>query len=396
MSTDDLLEKFVHYLKLFEGTEHWGRQKRFTVQKDRVLEALKSRADGTPRLLLPLRKHEDPVVRLSATILCKSLDPSGCREIMETLAKDEGPIGQRASYTLANDAWRERRPLTSDWSLPGEFRGRSALDVPTGMTRAELDEYVRAEFPEDLARQVLALALPAIGMWPRRLQEGADHRTSRLGGMPLVPEQWIWPRLEDEPMLFVSQINCAELVPLSSASIFPSRGLISFFAEHDYLHCCTAGLETECCAVFYWPDPDRLTTPSEPIEDFEQLRRCGLGFYETLSLPDPRSERLELIPFNGDQRQRYAELHRAVRGHGVPDPMFDEFKVIKLLGWPDLIQHDLTALREPKRLLLQLGNYDDGTDLQHWGPGGAVYFSIPDADLPNQRFDRVQLDVQIT
>ena len=399
LSTEELLRKYIDYVQLFERTEHWGRQKRISIQQERVVEALKSRADGTPRLLLPLREHPDPVVQLSATILSKSLDLDGYREIIEALAKDDGPIGKRARGTLADDEWREKHPRTPGWTYPGVFRGRSALDMPTGMTRAELEEHVRAEFPVDLANRVLELALPAIGIWPRRLQEGTDPRASRLGGMPLVPEQWIWPRLEDEPMLFVGQINCEELAPLPSASIFPSRGLLAFFAEHDYLHCCTAGLETECCAVFYWPEVDRLTTPNDPIEDFEQLRQCALGFYETYCLPDPRSLELYRVPFDNDQRQRYAKLYRAVRSHGVADPTFDEFDVIKLLGWPDPVQDDLLTVRDDanhKRLLFQLGDYDDGTASQHWGPGGAVYFLISDQDLTERRFDRVALEVQIT
>jgi uncharacterized protein YwqG len=399
LSTEVLLEKYAANVQRYDRTEHWGRQKRIYRQQARVIEALESRADGSPRLLLTLREHPDPVVRLAATILCRSVDPDGAGEIMRALAQEDGPVGQRAKYNLASGEWREESPYVLDWPSSEDFRGRSSLDVPRGMTRAELEERVHAEFPEDLACQLLELALPSIGMWPRRLQEGADPRASRLGGMPLVPEPWAWPRLDDEPMLFVGQINCAELPASPSASVLPSRGLISFFAEHDYIHCCTAGRQIQCCAVFHWPDIDRLTMSSEPIEDFEQLRSCGLAFYDTWSLPGPRSLAIYVLGLDDDQGRRYAELHSAVRSHGVADETFDEFNVIRLLGWPDPIFDDVFDTGNPenaRRLLLQLGSYDDGRGLQHWGPGGAVYFSIPKGDLPERRFDRVDMDVQIT
>src|SRR5690348_4719011 len=100
LSSQDLLQKYVDSVQSLAATEHWGREKRFTRQRERVVEALKSRAGDTPRLLLPLRGHYDPAVQLAATILCKSLDPDGYREIVETLAKNDGRIGQRARDTL--------------------------------------------------------------------------------------------------------------------------------------------------------------------------------------------------------------------------------------------------------------------------------------------------------
>ena len=54
------------------------------------------------------------------------------------------------------------------------------------------------------------LALPAIGLWPQRRAD-VPAVASRLGGTPLAPPDWEWPTFEDEPMLFVGQIDCAEL-----------------------------------------------------------------------------------------------------------------------------------------------------------------------------------------
>ena len=398
LSADELVHEYERHVSLLEGTKHWGREKRYTRQKQRVLDELKSRSGGSLRALLPLRAHHDPVVRLDAAVLCKPFDPDGYHETMRGLIAEGGDIAQRARDSIVREEWYEKHPPSPPAPPSPYRRWRSATDVPIGITRAALEQRVRSEFPDELASAVLEMARPAIGAWPRQPQEGSDPRASCLGGLPAVPKGWTWPSLDGEPMLFVGHFNCAELAWLSGACVFPTSGLIAIFGEHDHLHCCTAGPNGEGAAVFYWPDVEALISASEPIPDFEPLPRCGLAFYDTYSLPDPRSDEIDRLRFDRGQQRRYRELHAAVRAHGIADPHFDEFKVIKLLGWPDLVQCDLFSGPggERLRLLFQLGNYDNGATDQHWGPGGSVYFTVSEGDMAEHRFDRVRLESQIT
>jgi hypothetical protein len=71
---------------------------------------------------------------------------------------------------------------------------------------------------------------------------------------------------------------------------------------------------------------------------------------------------------------------------------------MKLLGWPDLVQGGFFSGRgdERRRVFFQLGSYDNGVTSHYWGPGGSVYFSIPERDLAEHRFDRMLLESQIT
>jgi uncharacterized protein YwqG len=395
-SAEELLRKYVEYVQLLAATEHWGREKRYSLQKQRVLDALKSRSDGSLRPLLPLRAHPDPVVQLDAAVMCKPLDADGYHKTMEALIARGGKIAERAQDSLAREAWYEKHPPSPPGPPHPIVYSRTAAKLPTGMTRVELEERVRSEFPADLAREVLELARPAIAAWPRQPRESSDPRASCLGGLPLVPKDWTWPALDGEPMLFVGHFNCAELAPLAGARVFPATGIIAIFGEHDHLHCCTVGRNGEGAAVFYWPDVEALVPASEPIQDFEPLPRCGLVFYESYSLPDPRSDELDRLPLDKDQRRRYSELHTAVSSHGTDDRFFSELNVLQLLGWPNLVQCELFHADEPQRLLFQLGGYDNGVTSQDWGPGGAVYFTIPETDLAERRFDRVRLESQIT
>jgi hypothetical protein len=56
------------------------------------------------------------------------------------------------------------------------------------------------------------------------------------------------------------------------------------------------------------------------------------------------------------------------------------------------------ASLDPKglRLLLQLDDYSNGTDLMGWGPGGSLYFLMRNADLSARYFDKCELAVQVT
>ena len=155
----------------------------------------------------------------------------------------------------------------------------SASMAPAGLAQAELEYRVRSEFPQDLVEAIISLARPAIGVWPQPLPAAANPGMSRLGGMPSIPEDWNWPTLDDEPMLFVGQINCAELAALESARLFPRSGLISFFGDYGFLNGCTGGMEEEGGAVFHWPETTALSLASKPIKDFQRLRSCALAFY---------------------------------------------------------------------------------------------------------------------
>jgi uncharacterized protein YwqG len=399
LTDDDLIQHYLRCVQRRYATEHLGLHDRIERKEKRILEILKSRADGPPRLLLHLSRHLDASVQLAAALNCKSLDPETYHEIMPILAERRDRIGREAQSSLY---WveRHRAPPTQDrmpLPRPTGFVWRSAPEVPTGITSFQLQKRVRGEFPGALARRILSLAQPTIGVWPRQRRENADPMTSRLGGMPFVPENWTWPSLEGEPMLFVGQINCAELTALPSARAFPKSGLLAFFGDHDFLNSGGGDWRTAGGAVFHWTATDTLRLATEPSEDFLQLPRCGLAFYETHSLPHPRSEEIERLPLARDQQRRYRDLHDAVRAHSAGKRHMAEFKNLKLLGWPDLMQYDFLSNPDrlgSERLLFQLGSYDDGTVEHHWATGGLAYFLIPEQDLAAGRFDRVRFEAQ--
>jgi uncharacterized protein YwqG len=399
LSVNELLQEYVRSVRLLENRGHIGRQNRISRGQQRVLNELKSRADDTLRLLLPLRAHEDPVVQLSASILCKSLDPDSYREKMETLIKRGGAIAQRARESLRWDEWFKAHPFSppKPVQLSEEHFWQTGSAIPTGISRPELESRIHAAFSGSLAATIVQSIRPAVGVWPRRPGTALPHSRSRLGGLPSIPSGWQWPTYQSEPLLFIGQINCAQLRKFANAASLPRDGVIGFFADYDAVHGC-GGTKA---AVFYWAADRPLEVAAEPIEDFHRLPGCDLAFYETFALPDQVSGQILGLELDRAQRHAYSDLSDSARRFGVTHPRFDSFHTSKLFGWPDLVQGDLEGLssltgESRSQLLLQIGWYESGCETESWGPGGILYYMISDQDLSERRFDRAWFEMQCT
>jgi len=159
---------------------------------------------------------------------------------------------------------------------------------PPAMSGVEIERLLRDALP-DFADRLMALARPAIGLWPQRLRADRDGATSRLGGMPLAPPDWRWPTVEREPLLFVGQIDCAELQGLPGAEQLPPRGMLAFLGDHDAVMACR--YEARDIAVHHWLDIDRLIPATPPIEPAFIFPTCALAFRPLIDLPDPLQPR---------------------------------------------------------------------------------------------------------
>lgn len=265
--------------------------------------------------------------------------------------------------------------------------------MPEGRSRAAATELIKRSVSKERAQTLLPLLRRAIRLWPRTRAD--DPLASCFGGLPVLPPGYAWPSFEDEPLLFLGQINCAELHAAVGANPFPQRGLLQFYGDHDEVNGCGP---TGDSAVLYFADAGALQPAAAPIQDFIELGRCGLGFYETVELPDPLSDVIAGLRLSPTEREDYRNLRGELMAPGAPGQMKEPPS--KLLGWPDLIQCDLGEFSNQPRpgeaLLLQIGWYHDGAEWQYWGPGGQVYFILNDEAIANARFDLAEMEMQCT
>lgn len=402
LDTPELIEALVQNIRTRHAVEHIGRKNRLMMRERRILDALKARTDGTLRVLLPLLDHRDLRVRLSMAIDCKPVDRAASLAVIKALAERRDEIGRDARQSLEWEEFLLKHPPTP--APPRQHKERffwqSRRAPPDGVTRLQLEQRLCNDFSEDGAAPLLALMRPAIRLWPQRPVPEAPIAASHLGGMPCVPANWSWPIYETEPLFFLGQINCADLVGLPSAEALPREGLLAFFADHDAVMGCGLSDERQW-AVHYWPVIDALRPAATPIEDFTIQPSCTLDFVETVDLPDPGSAVIEALGLADHSRSWYGDVRDAIITHGIPEQHYNDINISKVLGWPNLVQNELDVAPERPgsggwRLLLQIGSYENGTQSHGWGPGGLLYFMIRDEDLARRRFDRAQFDMQCT
>lgn len=398
LGATELVDAFVENVRACETADHIGRHNRLFAKRARILDALKARTDGTLSALLPLLAHADRLIRYHAIFPCREVDGAAAAATLRELAAGRDKIAREARAALE---WQERygsEPAPAPRRRDESAFWQSRRDMPRGNTVEDWRRRLQDGLPADRAAAILALARTAIVLWPRRVPAEAPAAGSHLGGMPGVPAAWSWPVFFDEPMLFLGQIDCADLAGFAAAAGLPRQGVLTFFGDHDAVTGCTepVGLGETC----YFPRRDALVAAPAPVEDFKILPRCALQFYETVDLPDPRSDTIERLQLSGDEADRYWQIWLALSGHGGEKTGRHGSRVSKLFGWPHLIQHDLDAIGDLEggngdwRLLMQLGDYENGADIHSWGPGGLVYFVIREADLAARRFGRALLDMQ--
>ena len=396
LSPTTLAATAVDYLRLVKATEHTGHSNRLMGKIFQIADALRA-TDGGKSALLSLLADGDPAIRLSAAYWCKPFDRAASLAALHGLAERKDEIGRDAQGSLRwaeeEEKPRPQAPLPqarTDW-----FFNRTRNAPPQGIDRATLEQQLKAAFPGDLAARLSDLIRPAIRLWPRRPPARLSPTASHWGGMPAVPAGWTWPAHEREPLFFLGQINCADLGDFKNAEGLPRSGLLAFFGDHDTIMGCG-----DCVgAVFYWPDIAQLRLAEAPVEDFEIMPVCALHLIETFELPHAWSTLVEPLALSKAQKSTYWDIQHAASLLGIAEADHHENGVSKLLGWPNLIQRDveaLAAMPDEQRLLAQIGEYENGTDSQGWGPGGLIYFTIGEANLAAGRFSKAEIEMQCT
>jgi Domain of unknown function (DUF1963) len=260
LSLEELAQVYVESIQAAEATEHWGRKNRLARRGNQIVQELRARGEERS-VLQRLADHSDEEVRKSASSRLAWLDKPTPQP------EPEQPKGK----FWPNVIWQSDHP------------------PPPALTRGEIAERLRQSVPEFCDR-LMDLALPAIGLWPQRRAE-VGPMASRFGGVAMAPPGWQWPVAEEEPLLFVGQINCAELRGLPGAEQLPASGLLAFFGDHDAVTGCFP-FDSHC--VFYWPDAERLIQAKAPIEPLEIFPTCALAPRPLIDLPSSRKDGIEL------------------------------------------------------------------------------------------------------
>lgn len=205
---------------------------------------------------------------------------------------------------------------------------------------------------------------------------------SKIGGVPHLPPTLAWARVEDEAMVFVAQIDCAELAKYHSDPRLPKSGMLYFY----YLDT----LDLDPFEFWRWEvqyfdgESSALApaTPPAPHPTFTTLTPRRLHFRRELTIPDAESywafRAVSLVGSHWSQHDHtpraYAHLLQAIRtlrGHSQH----------RILGHPDPITGDVYAeiealhAREPFPISALYDNPDSTL------PGWVTLLQLDDLDL---------------
>jgi hypothetical protein len=127
---------------------------------------------------------------------------------------------------------------------------------------------------------IAGLIKPAIGLKTRKPKKAdAALGVTRVGGEPDVPTKFAWPEADGAPLLFVMQVDLAEVTRYDLETLLPEDGLLSLFADPFVEH----------VTVRYFAKGTPLRRHEWVPEDDEAFVECGVNVRPELQIPPPSS-----------------------------------------------------------------------------------------------------------
>jgi uncharacterized protein YwqG len=235
---------------------------------------------------------------------------------------------------------------------------------------------------------------------------------SRLGGLPDLPQGFIWPTLNDIPMSFIAQIRLEDIAGFTAAKNLPHVGLLSFFYDCRQETFGTSPDDRGGWEVFYF-NPRMvkpLQTAVAPIKlpSSALFASCPLGFSSEITLP-ASAQNLPNLTWSQEEINRYDDfvytyptsddrnqLHH--RMFGYPNQLQDDMQLQSVLCANSVHSMDdpraavVAQKKDDWLLLLQVDS--DVRSGMNWVNSGTLYYWININDLSVRKFDNTWLVLQ--
>lgn len=232
-----------------------------------------------------------------------------------------------------------------------------------------------------------------------QLTETKQNVFSKFGGLPLVPENFVWPTWKNHALPFLLQIDFSEINADGKISGFPNSGLLYLFADSNEINAPNFERGEEEFAqnrtfkILFFDDAGELTTPTKP----DTLEIVYKEFYVA-------SEISKTYPDMDDCEEAF-EIY-CDRPMGGMDDAYDMLQWqntdgFMMGGWASYVQSGgyIQGLKENEKdewtLLMQIGSVQDDDNFM-WGDCGILYFFIRVKDLKERNFNHVKMDMQCT
>ncbi len=239
-----------------------------------------------------------------------------------------------------------------------------------------------------------AMVRPAVALDMKPGERVGAGDASSVGGRPGLPDGMAWPLdTQGAPMLFVAQINFADMPPIPD---YPARGLLSFWVTNEDVFGCEFPSRGQRGFRTLWFEEPAGFTRRDPPEYAENWSPMGRRMHaegapllgRATSMPPPAG----CNAFDQFAQDWLKDCPRA-----VSDKLFDKVAESRPAclyygGFPDFVQYDIRdddQLRAHDRVLLQMGFCSGDRDWEIcWGDAGEATFLIEPDALEKRQFER--------
>ena len=263
-----------------------------------------------------------------------------------------------------------------------------------------------------LLKDLAALTKPSIRIYPNPVDEASlPIGVSKVGGLPDLPPDLIWPEFKGLPQSFIAQIRLAEVKPYDTEGVLPAVGTLWFFYDakqetygddpHDRGAWQILFREGDLANLQRTPAPARLP-------DESRFKACSVRFASEVTLSQVPQLDIANYDWSDEELEKYEDLvahltppdQRAFRHRlfGYPDLIQDDMRLQCQLVSHGITDEDDPVVQELKkdamdwRLLLQVDT-DERIGMR-WSSTGMLYYWMTSTNLQARRFETAWLVMQ--
>jgi len=269
--------------------------------------------------------------------------------------------------------------------------------------------------------KLVELIRPTIGIRTKSTDDiKIEISKSKIGGKPDLPQGFVWPKIDNKPLLFCVQYNLSEVQTFDPENILPNKGMFYLFLNINDKWGEFSVLEQD--HQFIYSEHEQLFRTDFP-EDYRangNFESAIIEYFQYYTLPD--DENYQLITFNERNKDFYFHFYqpfeefmeeelipephslhqvlgydRSIQSSVVYDFASKELNLYSMGGseyqkrWDEILTHSKSY-----ELLLQLDCDDSNTNLSKFGGSGVFYFGIKQKDLEIKNFKNVSMSFQMT
>ena len=263
-----------------------------------------------------------------------------------------------------------------------------------------------------LIKDIDALAKSSIRLTTTAVDEASlDVGVSKLGGVPDVPPDFVWPEWKGLPQSFIAQIRLEDAHPFDVDGVLPEQGMLWFFYDAQQQTFGADPADKGGWFVLFVEHPttfQRATVPAT-LPTTSQFQTCTISFYSEITLSLQPHLEVENFDWTDEEQQKYETFIAT-----FPTPKDRATIHNRLLGNPETLQDDMrlqcqyasngvTDSSDSKadelakgalewQLLFQMDS-DEHAGMR-WANTGLLYYWLKKADLQARHFNASWLVLQ--